>query len=148
MSTADGGPQTAAGALERALERNPDNLQAHLLLGSLYAWQGEQSAALGHLQAAVTLDGRTPLARHAPWALWQRKVRREPAGNPWDDLLWVYGHWTTRYPQRAEVYVLPAIVWARQKEDAARAIELLERGIELGAEPAALLRYAREELSP
>ena len=42
--------------LRRGVEQNPDDANAHLLLGSALAEAGQPAEALGHLQRSVELD--------------------------------------------------------------------------------------------
>jgi len=133
----------AAGLLERGLERKPEHSQSYLTLGRLHGWKGDQEQAVLALERSVDLDGHEPMARYGPWIPWSRKLTGAEPVDPWNDLLKVYGYWNTRYPQRAEVYVLRAMVWARHKDDPARARALVQAGLEAGAEPAGLLlRYS------
>ncbi len=137
--------EAALTTLRRAADRAPENVYVQERLGSLYAWQGDYGAALAAIERRVALDGggREPLARYAAFEVARRAL--EPEGQagpaPWEDLLWVYGQWNRRYPQRAEGYVLQAVVWAEHKGDAARARALLRAGLDAGAEPAGLLAY-------
>jgi len=138
--------EAALGPLRRAAARDPENVYLADLLGSLYAWQGDYEAALDALERRVMLEPENPMARYAPWMPWLRQLQGQEPSSGWDDLLWVYGHWQTRYPDRAEGYVRSAIVWARYKGEPGRAQQVLEAGLEKGAKPQGLLTYYRSQL--
>ncbi len=129
----------AATLLERGLRWKPDHGQSYLTLGRLHSWLGDQEQAMLALERSVELDGPEPMARYGPWVPWLRKLTGAQPVDPWDDLRQVYRHWNNRYPQRAEIYVLRALVWARYKDDPARARALVQAGLDAGAEPAGLL---------
>ena len=129
----------AVGLLERGLEWKPDHSPSYLTLGRLDSWLGDQEQAILALERSVELDGHEPMARYGPWMPWLRKLTGAEPVDPWDDLLQIYGSWNIRYPQRAEVYLLRALVWAQHKGDPARARALVQAGLEAGAEPAGLL---------
>jgi tetratricopeptide (TPR) repeat protein len=135
--------EAALAPLRRAAERAPENVYVWERLGSLYAWQGDYAAAVAAIERRVALDGGQPepMARYAPFEVARRRVQRATGQDPWEDLLWVYRHWNDRYPQRAEGYVLHALVWAQHKGDPARARAVLQSGLDAGAEPAGLLAY-------
>jgi hypothetical protein len=129
----------AASLLERGLHWKPDHSQSLRTLGRLYGWLGHQEQAILALERSVDLDGRDPMARYGPWMPWLRTLTGAEPVDPWDDLLWIYRYWNNRYPQRAEGYVLRALVWARHQGDPARARALVQTGLDAGAEPAGLL---------
>jgi hypothetical protein len=129
----------AISQLERGLEWKPDHSQSYLTLGRLHSWLGDQEQAILALERSVELDGPEPMARYGPWVPWLRKLTGAQPADPWDDLMQVYRHWNNRYPQRAEMYVLRAMVWARYKNNPARARTLVQAGLDAGAEPAGLL---------
>lgn len=52
--------QDAEGVLQRALEADPENVDAHLWLGSIYYDLGVNPRALEHFLAAAELDPKTP----------------------------------------------------------------------------------------
>jgi putative inorganic carbon (HCO3(-)) transporter len=136
----------ALGPLRRAATRDQANVYLSDLLGSLFAWQGDYEAALGALQRRVMLEPENPMARYAPWIPWQRQLQGQGPGSRWDDLLWVYQNWQTRYPDRAEGYVRSAIVWQEYKGDPGHAQQVLEMGLKNGAKPQGLLTYYRSQL--
>jgi len=141
-----GALQAAAEPLRQALARDPDNAHAYDLLGSLYAWQGDYAAALQAFDHGVALDGQSPMAHYGPFEALRRRMAGEPVDQGWDDLLWVYGYWMARYPDRAETYVKVAMVWDRHKGDRARAAAVLRSGLDRGAQPRGLLSYYRLQL--
>lgn len=138
--------ETALGLLRRAEARDPGNVYLPDLLGSLYAWQGDYEAALDALARRVMLEPENSVARYAPWLPWLRQLQGQEPGSRWEDLLWVYGNWQSRYPDRAEGYVRSAVVWERFKGEPERARQLLETGLESMAKPEGLLTYYRSRL--
>lgn len=138
--------EAALGPLRRATALDPANVYLTDLLGSLYAWQGDYEAALDALQQRVVAEPENPMARYAPWMPWLRHLQGQEPSSGWDDLLWVYRHWQTRYPDRAEGYVRSAIVWERYKAEPGRARQVLETGLENRAKPQGLLTYCRSQL--
>ena len=133
--------QAALSSLHRALARDADNVYIQERLGSLYAWQGDYRAAMEAFEDRVALDGQDPVGRYAPFEALRRQIQGETGHDPWEDVLWIYGNWLQRFPQRAEPYVQVALVWEKHKGDAERARAVLESGLEKGAEPAGLLNY-------
>ena len=131
----------AVSLLERGLQWKPDHSQSYRTLGRLHGWLGDQEQASQALERSVDLDGEHPMARYGPWLFWLRALTGAEPVDPWDDLLWIYRHWNNRYPDRAEGYVLRALVWDTHKGDSARARKLLASGLEKGAEPEELLSY-------
>ncbi|MCB0246892.1 MAG: hypothetical protein KDI12_26010, partial [Anaerolineae bacterium] len=61
-------------------------------------------------------------------------------------LLRVYSNWMVRYPDRAEGYVRVALVWDRLAGNRTQAVAVLHDGLTKGAQPAALLSTALEQL--
>lgn len=131
----------AAAYLEQAVQSQPNHRQALRTLGRLYGWLGESERGLEALERAVSLDGEAPMARYGPWLPWLRELTGAKPVDPWDDLLWVYRNWNNRYPQRAEGYVLRALVLERHKGDPAGAQRVLTSGVEKGAKPEGLLSH-------
>jgi len=140
------GGALAATHLERAVQRQPGNSQACRTLARLYGWLGQYEPAMDALGRAVELDGQDPLGRYGPWVPWLRQLQGESQKDRWEDLLWIYGYWQNRYPDRAESYVQIALVWDRHKGDLVRARQMLESGLEQGAEPRGLLVHYLSQL--
>jgi len=138
--------EAALGPLRQAAARDAGNVYLTDLLGSLYAWQGNYEASLDALERRVELEPENPMSRYAPWMPWVRRLQGEEPSRGWNDLLWVYRHWQTRYPDRAEGYVRSAMVWERHKTEPERARQVLEAGLENGAKPQGLLTYYRSQL--
>ena len=133
--------RSAARGLEGALARTPASPSVWRTLGGVYAWLGEDERALECLAQAVAPDVQDPLGRYAPFEVWRRSLQGEEERESWKDLLWVYGYWMRRFPQRAEGYVQTALVWERYGGDPARAVAVLEQGLEKNARPEGLLLY-------
>jgi len=132
--------------LQQAVHLDPTNAQMHHLLGLTLAWTGQQPEALSALRQRVALDGHDPLARYAPFELWQRRLAGEPQRDRWEDLAWVYGHWVSRFPLRAENHVLLALVRAEQQGRTQEAERFLRLALERRAQPAGLLWYGLEAM--
>jgi putative inorganic carbon (HCO3(-)) transporter len=127
--------------LESLAAGEADNPQLAHLLGRVRAELGEYEAALAAFEGRVALDGEDALARYAPWELWRRRLTGEAPGDPWRDLLWIYSQWQSRFPQRAEYYVLPALVRAGPQHDLPAAVRVIHAGLDRGAEPQGLLQH-------
>jgi hypothetical protein len=131
----------SARALEGALARGPDDPSTLHALGAVYAWLGENDAALSALERAVALDSRDPIGRYAPCERWRRRVLGGPEGDRSEDLSRAYGQWMARYPDRAEGYVRGALAAESGGAAPAKARAIVNRGLEAGAEPEELLRH-------
>jgi putative inorganic carbon (hco3(-)) transporter len=125
-------------ALSRALATNPENPQFHQLLGSLYAWQGNDALSINSLEMRVALDGPDALADYAPFIRWQRALQGTAAPPAWESTIRLYSQWMNRFPNRAEGYVLTAIARRRQGQ-AVPAGGVVRAGVEAGAQPASIL---------
>jgi hypothetical protein len=130
-----------ADELQTLANRESGNPQLHHPLGRMRAELGQYDEALAAFQARVALDGEDALARYAPWERWRRRLTGELPGDRWQDLLWVYSAWRSRYPQRAEYYVLPAVVRSGPQGDVSTAMQLLQAGLDRGAQPQGLLQH-------
>jgi len=133
--------RSAAQALEGGISRVPGSPPVWRTLGGAYAWLGDHPRAVVCLERAVVLDVEDPLGRYAPFEKWRRALQGGESRETWQDLLWVYQHWTTRYPQRAEGYVAMALVWSGYGGDPTRALATLRQGLDRGARPGELLAY-------
>ncbi len=138
--------QRAAESLQAAQRQLPGDPDIPAQLGSLYAWLGADSAALEALQRRVELDRDHALGRYAPFEAWRRRLAGEAVGDPVDDLARVYTQWMTRYPDRAEGYVLVAIVQDRYQDNRPGAITVLQSGLERNAQPSGLLTHYLSQL--
>ena len=132
--------------LQRALSVDPGNAHLYNLLGLTLAWAGQQPQSLSAFRQQVELDGQDPLARYAPFELLRRQAAGEAQGDRWEDTAWVYGHWVSRFPQRAENYILLALIRAEQQNRTAEGLRLLNQGIAARAQPGALLLHCLESL--
>lgn len=130
-----------AAELESLAERGTDNPQLLHVLGCVHAELGQYDAALVAFEARVALDGEGALARYASFEKWRRCWTGEATGESWDDLLWVYSQWQSRFPQRADYGLLPALVRAVPQDDVQGAITVLKAGVDRGAEPQGLLQH-------
>jgi len=130
-----------AAELESLAARETDNPQLWHLLGRVRAELGEYEAALAAFEARVAHDGEDALARYAPWELWRRRLTGQALGDRWQDLLWIYSQWQSRFPRRAEYCVLSALVQAEAQNDVPAAVRLLQAGLDQGAQPQGLLQH-------
>lgn len=135
------GVPAAIGPLDYAARRNPVGSRPNELLGSLYAWQGDEEAALDALEQAVAADGLATITRYAPWLHWKNRLEGSPSPDIWQALIQVYSQWMVRYPERAETYVRLAVVYDTYLGQAAQARAVLLAGQGVAANPAALLSY-------
>lgn len=132
--------QAVVQSVHDALARAPDDPHFHMLLGGLYAWQGKYGDAIAALERRVQLDGPDALADRVPYVTWQRQLRNAPPPAPWRSTIELYTHWLTRFPRRAEPYLLVAIARRRQgRPEVGEAI--VASGIEREAEPSGLLAH-------
>jgi putative inorganic carbon (HCO3(-)) transporter len=137
--------EAARGLLLEAQARDPGRLRAYELLGRIYAWQGDEEAALQALSYRVRLDGEDALLRYFPSGSWLRQLQGSGRGevNDWQDLITVYSQWMYRFPERAYTYAEIGMVWQCALGDPGRAASAVQAGIDKGAVPAGLLeRYA------
>jgi hypothetical protein len=132
--------------LTNSLDREPDRAQLYSTRASLYAWQGDQEAALADLEQRVDLDLRDPYGTYAPFLVWQAQLNGEPVPDNVKSLQHVYDQWSTRFEKRAEFHVLMAIVMEQANDDGMQAAQRLEYGLEQGAEPRALLEAYLQRL--
>lgn len=144
--------------LARAQDRGLLRGDATRTLGRLYGWTGAPDVALDALAQGVAWDLRPsaggPLAAYAPWVAWSRALADDASsdddalsddgGPSLNDLAWIYGHWKSRYPERAETYAQIALLWADHGSDVARACAVLDEGLRAGAQPEGILCYARD----
>ncbi len=139
--------QQAAGELQAALAMEHGRPEAHVLLARTLAWSGEEAAALVTLQGVVEMDGRNAVAHYAPFENLRRRLAPQERHDPWADMLWPYQNWISRYPARAENYVLAALVQRYPLANPAAARETLQAGIRAGAVPDKLFTYAMDALA-
>jgi len=142
--------QRARDNLLRVLDNEPQSIFAYDLLGRLYAWSGDYPAALEAFKKRVLLDSRHPWRDYYPPEAFIRAVGGRPAYpvESWDALYKIYSHWMNRYPLRAEGYLRTSILLKEYLRHTSNANPVLERGIEMGAEPLGLLDYAFGSDSP
>jgi O-antigen ligase len=137
----------ATGLIQKAIQNDPDNPFLRGDLASLLAWQSQYDASISALRQRVALDGQNPLGLYAPFTLWQRQLAGQSSQDAWLDTLLIYRHWRNRYPDRAETYVLTALVWAERIGEADQAIATLQQGMDRGAAPIGLLDYAMGQIA-
>ena len=99
------------------------------------------------LRQRVSLDGQDPFGRYAPFLKWRQQLKDEPAPENWDGLLTIYKHWRNRFPDRAEGYILTALVWAEGKGSLAQAKAILKTGMDRDATPRQILQSSLIQLS-
>ena len=132
--------------LTGSLDHEPARAQLYGTRASLYAWQGDQEAALADLERRVDLDLRDPYGAYAPFLAWKGQVDDEPLPDQAHQLEQVYHQWSTRFKQRAEFHVLYAMAMERVDGDPGRAIARIQLGLEEGAQPRALLEAYLQQL--
>lgn len=132
--------------LERAIKEGGDNGQTYRTLGQLYAWLSEPEAALQALYASVEIDGANPLARFAPWEYWRDRIQRNASQDWWQQYLRIASFWQARYPERAELHTVTAIIWERHLANVEQARLILQSALERGAEPALLITAYRDRM--
>ena len=141
----------AAGHLARGLGSGArsasGSASAYSLLGSLYAWQGDDRAALEAFGQQVALDGQDPLAEYAPFEALRRQIIGQASPDRWAALLGVYGQWMARFPQHAEPYVWAALVHGTYQNDQKGAVATLRSGLQRGAQPTGLLQACLDDLA-
>lgn len=123
-----------------------DNAHVHSLLGRVLAWQGEYAAAIEAFHTRVQIDGKNATARYDPSESLRRRLLAQGGPDQWEDTVRIYSQWTSRFPQRAEHYVLIALVRDRHQDNPRGAAAVLNSGIERGAEPQGLLLYYLETM--
>jgi putative inorganic carbon (HCO3(-)) transporter len=133
--------RAAAQSLEWALARAPASPAVWRTLGETYGWLGDAPRGLACLEQATALDVQDPLGRYAVFEDWRRQLQGTAQPERWRDLLWVYGMWLSRFPQRGEFYVRAALVWERYADDPSQARGMLEQGLANRARPEGLLLY-------
>ena len=127
--------------LERLTRLDAGNPQLYSLLGCVQAWLGDYGAATTAFARRVELDGQNPLARYAPFEHGRRRLVGTGQSEPWKDLGWVYSQWASRYPERAEYYMLVALLRQEYLGNPEGAVQALNAGIERGAEPRGVLLH-------
>ena len=74
------------------------------------------------------------------------QLEDEPIPDSWDGLLSIYKHWRNRFPDRAEGYVLTALVLSEGKDNDDQAATFIKTGLDVNAAPQALLRSSLNQL--
>ncbi|MBN2148906.1 MAG: O-antigen ligase family protein [Anaerolineales bacterium] len=130
--------------LERALGLEPSLRQAHLLLGRIASLQGDFPAALQHYSQRVALDMDDPLANYDPAQKIQQWLDPQSSPDPAAELGRIYQAWNTRFPERAEGYLLKYLLASQYQADPGRGQALLQAGLQANAQPLGLLEYLLE----
>lgn len=133
--------------LNAALQADGDNVHLHNLLGRVLSWLEQHPDAIEALSRQVELDGQNALARYDPSESLRRRIMGQEAEDDWQNVLRLYQRWLSRYPQRAELYMLTALVRHLHQDDPQGAAAVLKVGIERQAEPRGLLLYGLSQLS-
>jgi putative inorganic carbon (HCO3(-)) transporter len=131
--------ESAISHLEQAIALDPENPELFGALGTLYAWHGNHDEAVKAFRRRVALDSRDPYGLYAPFESWRRQLNRDPVPESASDLIRVYSRWRNRYPDRAEGYVLTALVYQDQNGDVEKTAGQLQLGLEKEAAPPGLL---------
>lgn len=144
-------PREALGSVAEDLHRvvrvETDNAHLYNVLGRVLGWLGEYQAAVEALNREVEIDAEDAIARYAPFESLHRRIEGTEGHDKWDDTLRIYRPWMSRFPERAESYVLVALVKDQYQDDPKAAASVLNSGIARGAEPRGLLLYYLGQLS-
>jgi hypothetical protein len=133
---------TARVNLAEALRLDPARGQADLLLGRIASLEGDFAAAVQHYEGRVALDMDDPVAAYNPALHLRLWITSESPPDAAAELGKVYQAWNTRFPDRAEGYLLRHILASQHPSDPSTGTNLLKMGIEAGALPPGLLEYA------
>jgi hypothetical protein len=128
--------------LEKALSRNPSLRQPYLLLGRIASLEGDYSAAQQHYRKRVALDMQNPLASYNLPVLILNWLAPPTQFNPAEELLKIYRNWNTRFPERAETYLLKSLVVSLYQANPDSGKGFLQSGIQANAQPSGLLKDA------
>lgn len=137
---------SVADDLRRVVRVDADNVHLYNLLGRVLAWLGEYPSAIEAFHAQVKLDGQDAIARYDPYESLRRRIAGQEGHDKWDDAVRIYTQWTSRFPERAEHYVLIALVRDQYQDNPKGAAAVLNSGIERGAEPRGLLLHYFEAI--
>jgi putative inorganic carbon (HCO3(-)) transporter len=124
--------------LQAALRLDPKQGQAHLLLARIASLQGDYPAALAHYEQRLSLDMQHPLVYNPAQRMLHWLAPQAPF-DPAAELLKVYQAWVTRFPERAEGYLLRSLVVSQYQHDPARGQALVQAGIKANPQPLELL---------
>jgi putative inorganic carbon (HCO3(-)) transporter len=138
---------SVADDLRRVLLLEGDNPDVYDLLGRVLGWLGDYEPAIEALRMEAELDAENAIARYAPFESLRRRVAGEEGYDRWEDTIRVYKPRMNRFPERAEGYVLIALVRDQSQENPRGAAAVLKSGIDKGAEPQGLLLYYSNQLS-
>jgi hypothetical protein len=138
---------SVADDLRRVVHVEAHNAQLFDLLGRVLGWLGQYPAAFEAFGMEVAIDGENAIARYAPFESLRRRVEGEEGHDRWDDTIRVYSPRMNRFPERAEGYVLIALVRDQHQDNPQGAAAVLRSGIDKGAEPQGLLLYYSNQLS-
>lgn len=134
--------------LEKALSMNPSLRQPYLYLGRIASIQGDYSIAQQHYRNRVALDMQNPVASYNTAQLLRNWLVPQALQNPATELLKIYQAWNTRFPERAETFLLKSLVVSQYQADLARGQALLQEGVQENAQPLGLLLDVLERVAP
>lgn len=141
--------QRAQANLQQAVKSAP-RLFAYDLLGRLAAWQGDNATAYGYFSLRVIQDSAKPWQRYYPPRAMINQLENHPTGPAENQqvLFEIYSQWLTRYPQRAENYLLAGLVAHLLIDNPNQAAQIYQNGIHRQAQPDGLLPYALVNITP
>jgi hypothetical protein len=110
------------------------------VLARLAAAAGRVERAWEHYRAMVALDLQQQLISYNPVQALRIALQVEAEAGPPAERLKIYQAWNTRFPQRAEGYLLKAILLGEHLAQPEAAQNALQAGVQAGARPAELLK--------
>jgi putative inorganic carbon (hco3(-)) transporter len=128
--------------LEEALRLDPSLRQAHLLLGRFASLQGDFSPAVQYYENRVALDMLDPVAAYHPALQLQLLITSDSPPDPAVELWKIYHAWNTRFPNRAEGYLLKSMLTSQHQSNYSTGANFIKMGIDANALPPGLLAYA------
>jgi superkiller protein 3 len=112
----------AIAALEKALELDPNDFDAHLNLGAILHTERELQGARRHLERALQLQPQSNLARYQMARLERTEGKLEAAIQDFEKVIQAEPSWAQPHLELAQLYFR-----VNRPQDGARERELFER---------------------